>query len=199
MSGYDWEPDYDDAAERAREWDRADNDRWAEQEARDRLDRDVGERLPAAPALPVRPVQSAEEDVAERVVGEGKAGAATVSDGVVGSGLDNLSATHELRPLHSADGDLDPVSHVELHHPVVTSPPALSYGDVRCGICGWTTGCECESRAVCGACMGEPLAYYGTCAACGGTGLDVGENRETRMPMVDGRPIVPPTMHEGEA
>ena len=28
---------------------------------------------------------------------------------------------------------------------------------------------------------------------------DVGENRETRMPLADWRPIVPPTMHEGEA
>ena len=57
MSGYDWEPESYDAAERAREWDRADNDRWAEDAARDRLDRDVGEnretRMPLVDGRPI--------------------------------------------------------------------------------------------------------------------------------------------------
>ena len=44
MSGYDWQPEQYDAAERAREWDRADDRERAEELQRDRVTRDVGER-----------------------------------------------------------------------------------------------------------------------------------------------------------
>ena len=51
MSGYDWEREHYDAAERAREWDRADNDRLAEETERDRVTRDVGERAAVRPTM----------------------------------------------------------------------------------------------------------------------------------------------------
>ena len=31
----------------------------------------------------------------------------------------------------------------------MTRDRELSYSDVRCGICGWTTGCECASHPLC--------------------------------------------------
>ena len=59
MSGYDWEPEHYDAAERAREWDRADDrERW-ERKVRDRQYRDAGEnretRMPLADGRPIVP------------------------------------------------------------------------------------------------------------------------------------------------
>ena len=51
MSGYDWEPEHHDAAERAREWDRADQDEARELEAYDRREAhgDKGEITDRAP------------------------------------------------------------------------------------------------------------------------------------------------------
>ena len=57
MSGYDWEPEYADDRERAREWDRADERERAELEVRDRVTRDVGERRPVR--LPLRENEAA--------------------------------------------------------------------------------------------------------------------------------------------
>ena len=51
MSGYDWQPEHDDSAERAREWDRADDREHAEEVERDRLTRDVGERAAVRPTM----------------------------------------------------------------------------------------------------------------------------------------------------
>ena len=59
MSGYDWQPEHYDAAERAREWDRADDREWAFWRWRDDRDRDVGEnretRMPLADGRPIVP------------------------------------------------------------------------------------------------------------------------------------------------
>ena len=59
MSGYDWQPDYAEDRDRAAEWDRADNAEWYEQEARDRLECDVGEnretRMPLVDGRPIVP------------------------------------------------------------------------------------------------------------------------------------------------
>ena len=41
MSDYRWDDDHDDAAERAREWDRADDHERAEERERDRVTRDL--------------------------------------------------------------------------------------------------------------------------------------------------------------
>ena len=57
MSGYDWQPEHYDAAERAREWDRADQDEARELRVRDHLERDVGERRPVR--LPLRENEAA--------------------------------------------------------------------------------------------------------------------------------------------
>jgi hypothetical protein len=51
VSGYDWEPEHYDAAERAREWDRADDRERAEELERDRVTRDAGEGK-RSPSLP---------------------------------------------------------------------------------------------------------------------------------------------------
>ena len=43
MSDYQWQEEHYDAAERAREWDRADDHERAEERERDRVTRDAGE------------------------------------------------------------------------------------------------------------------------------------------------------------
>ena len=111
-------------------------------------------------ALPVGLGHAPEEDMADRVVAVDEAMAATVSDGVVGRGLDDLANHDVLGAVEAGDGDFDPVADVELHHPIVAARPEISYATVRCGICGECTGCECsrgcaastwlpEGRAIC--------------------------------------------------